>query len=201
MRDIIAKGAVAAALGSCLALGGAGALAALTAEATTNNAVSLDTVDIEIAQNGSKAAATVLGDNEIVSETTIENRGAPCWVRVRAHGVVGSGGAAEEIGGSALGSAETAGEGIWKLASDGYSYLTRALEEEEAIAVTIRVQSPLAGEDFEETFDFTQVVTAEAVQATAFEPDFDADEPWGDIEPEECVHARRTGEGDEGGIG
>lgn len=73
----------------------------------------------------------------------------------------------------------------WKKdASDGYWYYTKPLLEKESTDIFKYVRTNPDYEDQYTQNDFQIVVTAEAVQADNFVPDFTSDTPWGDTKIE-----------------
>lgn len=189
MRDPRITAAIACAVFGCLAVGGA--VSSYTADVETANTLSIDTVDIEIVETAEAEPTTLYGAEGATCTSTIENNGAACWVRV--HTSAGENGS-ELVGALARPSDAEASDShaAWMEGADGYYYLTSVLDENAAVsfAETVRHRT----DDWDGAgFEATRVVTAEAVQATAFEPDFEADEPWGDLEPEECIYARTGG--------
>ena len=189
MRDPRITAALACAVFGCLAVGSAAS--SYTADVETTNTVSIDTVDIEIVETAEAEPTTLYGDEGVTCASTIENKGAACWVRVRTSaGENGSALVGELASPSAIEAPDT--RAAWMEGADGYYYLTSVLDEDAAVAFAETVRHRT--DDWDGTgFEAARVVTAEAVQATAFEPDFEAEEPWGDLEPEESIYARTGG--------
>lgn len=92
------------------------------------------------------------------------------------------------------GDASAPGQARWMLGADGCYYLLDVLEEGASVEF-VEAVSHRADESWDgEGFDVERQIVAEAVQARAFEPDFEADLPWGDIEPQQSIHARTGGD-------
>lgn len=81
----------------------------------------------------------------------------------------------------------------WIAHADGYYYLTTVLEEGASaiFSETVSVSENASYEDSETTVE--HVVFVEAIQASAFDPDFESDRPWGDVEPEAGIYHRAEG--------
>lgn len=88
MTDLKFKAALACALAGCLAVGTASA--SYTAEIETSNSLHLDTVDIEVDGYAESVPVVLYGTQGAACTTSIANRGAACWVRVRVETPEGS---------------------------------------------------------------------------------------------------------------
>lgn len=181
----VVAAAATAAIAACAVLGATGALT--TAAQDRDVAASLDTVDIECE---SDLEGTVdYYDEPIARTVTVTNEGAACWVRCKT--TLGQGEATADVAGGA------SQEG-WKSAADGWTYRLAPLGEAEQASLTESVEVP---EEWGRGVGVSVATVAQAVQAKNFEPDFEAESPWGDVEPERAVYARAGSEdGDEVGV-
>lgn len=178
--------AAVAIAGACLAVSPTGAFeaAAQVRDAFTQ----MDTVDIEAV-----AADSVVDiyDGTVPSSIDIVNEGVRAWVRVKPT-LSADAGEVQVVNTSLLDST------AWKYAADGWFYRTVALDEEQTVDFTVPIEAPEAwGRGIEVACEYE----VEAVQADNFEPDFDGEKPWGDLEPESAIYVRQGSEdGDEIGV-
>ncbi len=117
-------------------------------------------------------AVTVIDvdDGHVSYIPQVENRAEEAYVRVAISGEAGS----EDVDLTeyACGTKEA-----WKKIGQ-YMYCTRALEKGDVLDVCDGFSIP-DGWDHVEDGDLTVKISAEAIQATAFHPDFSSKEPWG----------------------
>lgn len=212
MRSAIAKAAFALAAAALIAGGVGAAGAAGTAELSTRNVAAFDTVDIALVTDGDDGPTLIYDNATAESGATVVNRGAECWVRVRATLSVdgaelslpsadepneaedsSSDGATEDAAG-ADGAEST--DGTWIQGADGYFYLSIPLAEGASVPFSVEAANPFGDAWDGSAFEIASTITAEAVQATVFEPDFSAADPWKGVKPETCVYARGEGGSD-----
>lgn len=224
MRKAVVKAAAAVVVAGFLTtgIGVAGALG--IAEIETEGRATFDTIDIAITPVDSGESKLIFGSASVQSTAVVTNEGAPCWVRIKAMLVASEEEAAddaisdtgEEFAASSADAStdtttassgdtvweelEEAGQeasSSWRLAADGYYYLNRILDEGESVEFSIAVRNPY-GESWDGSgFDIESLIIAEAIQAVAFVPDFEADAPWGDVEAQACIYARSEGDNHE----
>lgn len=135
----------------------------------------LQTGVVDIGIEGSREGdGTVSPGEEAAQSFTITNAGSECWIRARI--------AVSESGSEVYGISDE-----WVLAADGCYYYTEAVSTGEAVDLSegLAVSENLTAEDA--GAEITVSVTAEAVQAANFTPDFTSDSPWGSISIEECM--------------
>ncbi|MDJ1121397.1 hypothetical protein QJ043_02165 [Olsenella sp. YH-ols2217] len=171
---VVALGATAWSLGA--------AFAATTGHVSEARA-QVDTVDIRAVAQGVPAGTdTVFDDATAPSNVLVENLGATCWVRGRTW--------LSEEGREPVSSEYRPPVGApWWRAADGWTYLVEPLGDGASVVWSEEAYEPLewrGGQRRELVLD----VEFEAVQAEHFVQDLAADAPWGDVEPETCVHAR-----------
>lgn len=224
MRKAVAKTTAAVVVAGFLTtgIGAAGALS--IAEIETEGRATFDAIDIAITPVESDESKLIIGSASVQSTAVVTNEGAPCWIRIKAMLVAGEeevaddevSNANEELAASsvdastdtsAASSSDTVWEELegagqeasssWRLAADGYYYLDRILDEGESVEFSIAVGNPY-GESWDGSgFDIESLIIAEAIQAVAFVPDFEADAPWGDVEAQACIYARSEGDNHE----
>ncbi|MDO4501815.1 MAG: hypothetical protein Q4D06_01405 [Coriobacteriia bacterium] len=167
-----------------LAGGTVGAAAALSTDLTVTNHLSLDTVDIAIEQT--KASAVALESGESYPHSAlIRNLGADCYLRVRAEAASGE-------RSTALTTLKGLDSRSWIQAGD-YLYYRPVLAEGKQVDFSQQVSNPWPDATPDDRLTLT--VTAEAVQARNFRPDYTSASPWGEIAVEECVNSRSQLEG------
>lgn len=166
---------------AALAGGTIGAAAALSTELTIQNHLSLDTVDIRIDQVQPTTKTLVAGESYPHS-ALISNLGADCYLRVLVRAQSGS-------RSSTLATKEGLDENDWILAGN-YLYYRPVLEEGQQVDFRQSIFNPwddISGPPQPMSLS----ITAEAVQARNFNPDYESSTPWGSIEVEECVRSRK----------
>lgn len=159
----------------------AGAVYARTdSTAEVHNYIETGDINIDLKQyqpNGEefKAGQIWIPGDRIADVIQIENQAKECWVRVMEHHdeVISIGGVSER----------------WVF-REPYWYYTETMKEDEAVIFAEELSfSPNATEETGGKNDCIEI-TAEAVQAANFAPDFQGESPWGDQEAELCVHVK-----------
>ena len=134
----------------------------------------------EVIYTGSEGR-TVLPSQSVSKIPRITNYAQPCYLRVK---IQTSG----ETPGEETVQIQGMPEG-WVYAGEHY-YWTQPLKTGESVDAFQRITIPSGWTEDESDKTFGITVTAEAVQSDHFFPDFQADQPWGDLETEICVHER-----------
>lgn len=165
-------------LAACLLSIGGAAAAAHTTDLRFENNLELGVVDIEI-RDCAYDANLIFDDGLVARTTTVVNNGAPCWIRAATGVDMGEHANAQQ----AKAPQAAAGESAWMLANDGFFYCTHVLENGQTASFSDLVGNPIYDAWDGAGFTFSATVTFEAVQQAAFEPDFSAERPWGDIQP------------------
>ena len=108
----------------------------------------------------------------------ISNEGTACYVRAKIDFVD-----VEQLGDHSL-------IGIdqnWVKCTDGYYYYVNAIDPLEAVKMFAGIHIP---EDLDESMQnqtFSMNIQLDAIQSRNFYPDFELDNPWGDVEILECI--------------
>lgn len=181
-RPLALTALVLAAVGTC---GLGGALGQPRWTAPVEARIATDTVDIVLEDGGIEDGAVVVDDSTVPHSLSVVNHGSPCWVRVKTELVDREGAAATVT--QAVAPTDRGSEVV--VADDGYAYLTRPLEEDEAWrweeAVGCRP------DDLGLAYGEVRVVNSvEAIQRDHVEPRFEEGEPWGGIAAEKGIHTR-----------
>ena len=116
----------------------------------------------------------VLPGMQISKIPRITNEGNSCYVRVKL----------EFEGTEAVDEEDLYGMDVnWTRAEDGYYYYKNILDESDSVDVFqgIRIPEDLSQEEMQGQI-FSLNIDADAIQAANFTPDFDAVEPWGEVE-------------------
>lgn len=174
------KIAVAAA---CLAIAGACVLGAVAAPSTAFDArVSMDTVDIRV--SGAPASRSLIYDDELLPYVAhIVNSGQDCYLRVRAF--------TETEEGAHFELQPQTGDSNWQSTPDGWTYYKPILADGQIATITFDVGNPNVEWDGS-GMSLDARVTAQAIQASNFFPDYDSIQPWGEAQAYTTEHFRES---------
>ena len=206
-RIIVASGAL---ITACLGVGGA--YAYYQDSVTVQNHISTGDVNIGIQEyqriNGEEAVydttenRIVLPSEEISKIPRITNYAQPCYIRAKvthstdpavsdfdteANMETGS-----EKETYALTDNDISGISEQWIRKGEYYYYTEPLEYGESVDLFSGVTIPAEWTEASSGASLALTVTAEAIQAANFTPDFQSESPWGDEEIELCVHEQNN---------
>lgn len=154
------------------------------------NEISMGDIDIALrefsVQDGREKPyvdpAEVQPGDKISKIPRITNLAAPCWIRARIQYAADT----EEKEGFS----DEALSGIssrWKKIGE-YYYYTEVVKEKESVDLFHQLTIPKEWDGEHSEQKLSVIIQAEAIQASHFEPDFEAMSPWGNQEVERCIH-------------
>lgn len=123
----------------------------------------------------------VVMPGQIVSKIVrITNESEPAWIRAKAEFMSKDG-----INGLGVSMLDVVNGWIYR---SGYYYYTQSVDTGKDVIFFKQVQVPSTWDVSYSEKGFSIDVTAQAVQAVQFEPDFESDDPWFGIPIETCIH-------------
>ncbi|MDD7740567.1 MAG: hypothetical protein PUJ62_11005 [Lachnospiraceae bacterium] len=137
----------------------------------------------EFTKNGASYDSTerIVLPSEIISKSPrITNLAMPCYVRAKISLDQNEITSDKEVNCDIDAS-------IWIRQGD-YYYYTKPLAEGESVDFFRSLTIPAEWSEDESGKNFSLSITAEAVQASNFKPDFYSSDPWGGNKPEVCIH-------------
>ncbi len=192
MRKLAVKAALAIVVAGCVGAGVGFTGANGVAEIETKGTAQFGVVDIVIASTNADESNRVIGTTPTAHTAVVTNYGAACWVRVQVQFSRDGELITEDTQGITANDMDEPSV-IWKRAADGYYYLERILDEGESVEFSHMVTNPYGQTWDGSAFDFESLIVAEAIQASAFTPNFSVTSPWGDIEALTCAYAYEEG--------
>ena len=176
------KAAALATTACVLAIGAAVGGTAAAPSTVFDAQVSMDTVDIRV--TGMPPQRTLIYDDELLPyQAHIANAGQDCYIRVRA--------SLDSDEGTQEAVLPPLDERQWVKAQDGWVYYKPVLPDGEAAVFTMLVGNPMSEWDGR-GMPVYAAVTAQAIQASNFQPDYDAPDPWGDEQTYVTRHFRES---------